>query len=91
MMKVLKEGKVPVLEFTCKLCGSVFIASVDECHEQIVMGVPIYEAICSCCNKWVLGKDTGVTADQKEEIEKLEKDILKEIQMEEALPEDVEV
>lgn len=91
MLKVLKDGKVPVLKFECSLCGSVFIASVDECSEKVVMSVPFYEAQCPKCCKWVLGKDTGVTSDQKPEIEKLCEDILKEIQLEESLPEDVEV
>jgi hypothetical protein len=48
------------------------------------MGVPIYQILCPCCNNWVSGTDTGVTADQKEELERLEKDILKEIQLEES-------
>lgn len=91
MLKVLKDGKVPVFKFECSLCGSVFIASVDECFEKVVMGMAIYEGQCPKCCKWVHGKDTGVTADQKPELEKLEKDILKEIQLEESIPEDIEV
>lgn len=91
MLEVLKEGKVPVLAFVCTKCGEVFIASLDECDEKVILGVPIYQVRCPGCYKWVTGKDAGVTADQKEGIEKLEKDILKEIQTEESLPEDVDV
>ena len=92
MLKVLKEGKVPVFKFECTVrCDAVFIASLDECDERVIMGVPIYQALCPCCGKWVSGEDTGLTADQTAEIEKLEKDILKEIQLEESLPEDIEV
>ena len=90
MLEVLKEGKVPVLEFKCSLCGSVFIASVDECLGKCVMGISYYECQCHSCGKWIVGKDTGVTSDQKPELEKLREDILKEIQLEESLPEDVD-
>lgn len=90
-MKVLREGKCQVLKFPCGVCGSIFLASIDECSTGSVMGITYYERMCPTCNKWVVGKDTGVTADQKEELEKLVKDILKEIQLEESLPEDIEV
>ena len=91
MLEVLREGKCQVLRFPCSVCGGIFLASIDECSTGSVMGITYYEHMCPTCNKWVVGKDTGLTADQTAEIEKLRKDILKEIQLEESLPEDVEV
>lgn len=78
MLEVLREGRCQVLKFPCGVCGSIFLASVDECYTGSVMGFTYYEHMCPKCNKWVTGKDTCVFADEEEKLEALRKDILRE-------------
>ena len=78
MLEVLREGKCQVLKFPCGVCGSIFLASIDECSTGSVMGITYYEHMCPTCNKWVVGKDTGVLVGEEEKLDALRKDILKE-------------
>lgn len=83
MLEVLRDGKAPILKFICGDCGAVFLASIDDlCYKKSFMGISYYERCCPKCNNWVSGKDTGLCDcdEDKEALEQLKADILREVE-----------